>query len=118
MKESEEQLTNLGLSSLDLETTHETKNGDKFLIKSLLPFEKNYVVKLISTHGGNVSEVSDEEAEYVRKTCTLQVCVKDHPDWFNVSSCIDSELLDILYDKWQELEIKLKAKLKKNREAK
>lgn len=108
------QLTTLGLSSVDLEEVVPTNYGS-FVVKVLYPYEKNYVVKLIADQTGNVSNLFQAEADYVRMICTLQMAVKTAPEWFKPHECLDTGLLEILYDKYEKLENRLQEKLKKNR---
>ena len=117
-KQTEAQLTQLGLSKKDLEETIELDSG-KFTIKILYPYEKSHVVRLISDQAGNVSNLFQEEADYVRMICTLMNCIVDSPDWFpGASECLDVDLLNDLFGRWEKLELALKAKLKKNKSSK
>ena len=109
------QLVTLGISELDLQKKIETRNGE-FVIKALFPYEKTYVIKLIAEQAGNISNLFIAEAEYVRKICTLQVCIVENPDWWvGASNCLDDDLLNHIYEEYLKLEDSLSEKLKKNR---
>ena len=114
-EKEKQQLTTLGLVETSLEKEIKYRNGT-FKIKVLLPYEKSYIIKLISDQLGNASALLTDELDYVRKICTLQVCIKEYPEWWEgAGKCIDEALLDELYEAHLKLEADIQSQLKKNR---
>lgn len=118
MDKSAEQLKTLGLTEKDLKK--EIPYGkDKFVIKALFPYEKQYVLGLVSEAAPNMNNLTIDESLYLRKIATLQVCIVEYPEWFNgPRDCLDDDLLDELYNQYIELEEKVQDLLKKNKQLK
>jgi hypothetical protein len=94
-----------------------TIKDDKFTIRLPLPLDKVRLITQIAraTGGLDINSIPAAEYDYIRIIVTLNFVIVSFPDWWDgADKCMDTDLLNELYNFYIESEEEFLKNLKKN----
>ena len=118
-EEKDIRIGNQVIRASHLERIIQTKR-EAFTVKILTPYEKEAIISEISRRlGGSLQSVPIGDYAYVRKMVTLEFAITKAPQWWTdlggARGCLDEQVLEDVYNGYQEFEAFFRKQLQENR---